>query len=115
MFGPGGIGTPGLGQVVSRRAPGPGVVAVHGLMGNTMNRIVCRGGKAALLLVILSALGCPAPAGKQFPAPQDDNLAAMETQAFNAINDARVQNGFSPLVMRDDLQEMARAHSQDMV
>jgi uncharacterized protein YkwD len=42
------------------------------------------------------------------------NVKAVELSAFEMLNKKRVDNGFSPLVWSDDLEAVARQHSQNM-
>lgn len=42
------------------------------------------------------------------------NVKAVERVAFEMLNKKRVDNGFSPLVWSDDLEAVARQHSQNM-
>lgn len=42
------------------------------------------------------------------------NILALEQDAFELVNQERVANGLSPLVMDSAVRAVARAHSQDM-
>lgn len=39
----------------------------------------------------------------------------MEQQVLKLVNEVRAENGLSPLTWADDLANVARAHSQDMI
>jgi uncharacterized protein YkwD len=47
-------------------------------------------------------------------SPSLDEASAMERSAFQKTNQARVENGLSPLAWDAELCRLARAHSQDM-
>ena len=64
--------------------------------------------------VLLSVLGCPAPSDPP-DTGASKTILTMEQNAFDLLNAQRVQNGLAPLVMRDDLRQLARAFSQDMI
>lgn len=51
------------------------------------------------------------PAGVSIDAPFRD----LERRIFQKINDARTANGLAPLVWNDQIAEIARVHSQNMV
>lgn len=62
----------------------------------------------------------PDPADDDIPAgePQDTGsveLTAIEAAAFDAVNAERTSRGLGALTVRDDLVEVARAHSEDMI
>jgi uncharacterized protein YkwD len=46
--------------------------------------------------------------------PVSDDIAALERQAFNLINNQRIQNGKAPLVWDEQLCQLAREHSANM-
>ena len=70
--------------------------------------------RVSVLLVSLSLIfctGCP-PADDP---PVDGTLSAMEVEAFNLVNQQRVNNGLAALTMNEEVRAVARSHSQDMV
>ncbi len=70
-----------------------------------------------VLLAVL--MGCPpegVPAAAFAPVPGvSAEVLAMEQLAHSMINDERARDGDAPLILRDDLRRVARAHSEDMV
>ncbi len=49
------------------------------------------------------------------PAGVDPEINTLELDAFNQVNQQRIQNGESLLQMDNSVRNVARAHSQDMV
>lgn len=56
----------------------------------------------------------PTPAPTKAPSVSS-NASAMELEVFNLVNQVRAQYGLSSLKWADDLANVARAHSQDMI
>ncbi len=70
------------------------------------------------VLVAVALTGCQTdvmPANFSTPSPPvTANDLAMEDSTLSLINVERRKEGVAPLAMRDDLRNVARAHSQDM-
>jgi uncharacterized protein YkwD len=67
----------------------------------------------AAALWLLGPLVHPRPAHGE-PSPADAELAALETQLYEAVNRTRVQFHVGPLQRTKELDRAARAHSRDM-
>lgn len=68
----------------------------------------------SVLLASLSLFFCTGCPPVDEP-PVDGTLAAMEVEAFNLVNQQRVNNGLAALTMNEAVRTVARNHSQDMV
>lgn len=62
---------------------------------------------------------CPTAEPTQTPAVQPtqapSNLSDMEQEVLKLVNKVRSENGLSPLAWADDVANVARAHSKDMI
>lgn len=62
---------------------------------------------------------CPTAEPTQTPAVQPtqapSNLSDMEQEVLTLVNKVRSENGLSPLAWADDVANVARAHSKDMI
>jgi len=81
------------------------------------------GNSGRLLLLCVSGLffmGSECVDGTLFtigpvPVGVDPEINTLEWNAFNQVNQQRIQNGESLLQMDESVRNVARAHSQDMV
>lgn len=79
-------------------------------------RISDRGwSRLALAFVLASAAGCPSPRPNGNGGdPPSAEVLALEVAAHDLVNAQRTANALPALIMRNDLREVARAHSEDM-
>lgn len=57
----------------------------------------------------------PIPEPSPEPAPQPTGLTQQEALLFNLVNEERVKNGLKPLVLMNELTDLARLKSQDII
>jgi len=74
---------------------------------------------ALLVIAISGCLSYPAPQNASTPSSggsvgTSSGASAIENATLSMINAERGKKGLAPLVMRDDLHRVARAHSEDM-
>lgn len=67
-----------------------------------------------LLLAATVALGCSGGGGDSPTAPRVVTAAAVESQSFQLINEARGAEGTEPVVLDAELARIARQHSEQM-
>lgn len=70
-----------------------------------------------VMLASLLVVGCPPPGGggKGGDGSPSQTILDMETETSDLINGERALYDLGALTMREDLRQVARAHSQDMV